>query len=174
MTRRKEPRRPRSKRTWELNPVQKAYSVPKGGKGYARSRKRELPREELWVKLHDGALRHPKVVVLLSGEGHQFNEILSYVDRGILEAEVLAVISDNPGAVGVGVASTRGIRTLIVDPAGFGEGDTLSGEISRILDKLDPDVVVLDDFAGSVRLRDKKNRRVVDRAETLFMIAATN
>jgi len=126
------------------------------------------------VKLHGSAIKHPKVVVLLSGEGRQFNEMLSYFDRGILEGEVLLVISDDPEAGGVSVASTRGIRTLIVDPAHFSEGEALSDEINRILDRLDPDVVVLDGFAGSVRLREKKNRRVVDRAETLLEIAATN
>ena len=173
VTRRKEPRRPRSKRTWELNPVQRARSAPTAGKGYARSRKREVPREEVRVKLHKDAPRPLKIVVLLSGEGRELNEILSYVDNEVIEGEILAVISHNPAAGALRAASERGIRTLNVDRTGFGDAQAFRNEINRILDRLSPDVVVLDGFTGPVRLKDKKSRRVVDRAEALLGIATT-
>ena|GEM_PF-3228685 len=173
MTRRKEPRRPRSKRTWQLNPVQKTHSAARGAELYSRRRKRDVPREEIWVKLHQAAHRPPRIVVLLSGEGKQLDEILSYIDNGTVEAEIVAVIGDDSSPRGVGAASERGIRTLTVDPAGFGGAEGFSREINRILDRLNPDIVVVDGFAESVRLRDKSNRRVTYRAETLVEIAAT-
>jgi len=173
VTRRKEPRRPRGKRTWELNPVQKARAAPKAGKGYARSRKSQVPREEAWVKLRKDARTPLKIVVLLSGEGRELNEILSYVDNEVIEGEILAVISDNPAAGVVSAASEREIRTLKVDRAGFGDAQAFSNEINRILDRLSPDVVVLDGFAVPVRFKDRESRRVVDRAGALLEIATT-
>ena len=101
------------------------------------------------------------------------NEILSYIENEVIEGEILAVISHNPAAGALSAGSERGIITLNVDRTGFGDAQAFSNKINRILDRLSPDVVVVNGFAGPVRLKDKKNRRVVDRAEALLEIAAT-
>jgi folate-dependent phosphoribosylglycinamide formyltransferase PurN len=133
-----------------------------------------VPREEVRVKLHKDARRPLKILVLLSGEGRELNEILSYVDNEMIEGEILAVISDNPTARGLSTASERGIRTLRIDPTGFVDAQAFTSEINHILDRLSPDVVVLDGFAVAVRLKHRKNRGVVDRAGALLDIAATD
>ena len=174
VTRRKEPRRPRSKRTWELNPVQRTCSTPRGSKGHAPSRKRKVPREELRVRSHKDARRSPRIVVLVSGEGAQLDEIFSYIDHGLTDVQIVAVIGDDPGARGIRSASERGIRTLIVEPTDSGDVKAFSSKLKHTLDRLNPDVVVLDGFTSSVGLKDRKNRRVTDRAEVLLEIAATD
>jgi hypothetical protein len=174
VTRRKEPRRPRIRRTWTRNPVQRAHSTPQGAKGYSRAGVREIMHEEIRVGGGKTAHRPLRIVVLLSGEGRQLRGIFSQLESGMLEGEVVAVLSDNVDAAGLSAARESGIETVILDPAAVGDKDLFSEEINANLDRLNPDVVVLDDFAGPVRLKESKNRHVIHRAAALLEIAATD
>lgn len=171
MTRRKEPRRPRIRRTWARNPAQRVHGTPKGGKGYTRSRQRQVSREEVRVSVHTGARKHLRIAVLLSGEGRELSKTFSYIDNRVLEGEIVAVIGDDPDAEGMRQASERGIRTLIADPCSLVGTATFSREINDILDKLNPDAVILDGFSSAVRLKEKANRLVTDRADVLLEMA---
>lgn len=174
MTRRKEPRRPRIRRTWTRNPAQRAHSTLSGAKGYARTRASEILHEEIRVSVGESAHKPLRIVVLLSGEGRQLHTILSQLDNRALKGEVVAVISDNPNAKGLSAARERDIKTVVLDPARFSDTRAFSREISDSLDRFDPDVVVLDDFAGPAKLTERRNRHVIHRADALLEIAATD
>jgi phosphoribosylglycinamide formyltransferase-1 len=110
-------------------------------------------------------------VVLVSGEGRELSKAFSYVDNHALPGEIVAVIADDPGTKGITAASERGIRTFIVAPTGFIDSAAFNREINDILDKLSPDAVILDGFARPVRLRERANRLVTDRADVLLEMA---
>ena len=112
--------------------------------------------------------------MLLSGEGGELSKTFLYIDNRVLDGEIVAVIGDDPDVEGIRKAAERGIRTLIVDPSGIIDTAAFSRDINDILDKLNPDAVVLDGFARSVRLRERQDRYITDRAETLLEIAATD
>jgi folate-dependent phosphoribosylglycinamide formyltransferase PurN len=76
-------------------------------------------------------------------------------------------------AAGLSAARERGIEIVVLDPAALCDTDLFSEEINDNIDRLNPDVVVLDDFAGPVRLKESKNRHVIHRAAALLEIAAT-
>jgi len=119
--------------------------------------------------------RHPqkrlRIVVLLSGEGTELGKLLSYFDNRQAQADIVAVLADNPGADGLDIASDRGIMTMIIDPASFPDTAAFAKKVNDVLDKLSPDVVVLDGFAHSVRLTERANLLVTDRADVLLDIA---
>jgi folate-dependent phosphoribosylglycinamide formyltransferase PurN len=110
-------------------------------------------------------------VVLLSGEGTELGKLLSYIDKGQADADIVAVMADSAGPHGLDVASERRIMTTIVDPAGFADTAAFAKKINDAIDKLKPDVVVLDGFAHRVRLSETTNRLVTDRADALLEIA---
>ena len=172
MTGRKEPRRPRIRRTWTRNPSQRTHSTPKGAKGYARTRTREVLHEEIRVSVGKKLHKPLRIVVLLSGKGRQLHSIFSHLDNKVLEGEIVAVISDNADADGLTAARERGIKTVILDPARFVDAEAFSKELNENLDEFNPGVVLLDGFAGPAKLREKRNRHVTHRAEALLEIAA--
>ena len=109
--------------------------------------------------------------MLLSGEGTELGRLLSYIDKGQADADVVAVLVDNRRADGLDLASDRGIMTEIIDPAGFASTAAFVKKVNDTLDKLNPDVVVLDGFAHRVRLSERTSRLVTDRADALLEIA---
>ena len=116
MTGRKEPRRPRIKQTWVRTPVEGEQAAPRNLKGHARQRERDAWAAEAWrAGPAKRAGRRLRVAALLSDEGREFSGLLSYLDRREIQGHVVAVISDNPDAAGVVLASDRGIRTVIVE-----------------------------------------------------------
>ena len=112
-----------------------------------------------------------RVVVMLSGKGTELDRLLLYIDKRQADADVVAVLADNPGADGLDLASDRGIVIEIIDPAGFPDTAAYAKKVNDTLDTLNPDVVVLDGFAHRVRLNERRNRLVTDRADALSEIA---
>jgi len=131
-------------------------------------------REEMRVGGCRTAHRPLRIMVLLSGEGKQLHGVFSQLESGVLEGEIVAVLSDNADAAGLSAARERGIETVVLDSTAVGDTDLFSEEINDNLDRLDPDVVVLDDFKAPVRLKKSKNRHVIHRAAALLEIAATD
>ena len=57
-------------------------------------------------------MSRPRIAILISGTGSNMEAIISACGHGILEAETVIVISDNPEAPGLKKAQSRGIRTF--------------------------------------------------------------
>ena len=56
-----------------------------------------------------------KLAILLSGRGSNFKAIVEAVDRGLIPAEIVGVISNRPDAPGLEEARRRGISAYAVD-----------------------------------------------------------
>ena len=88
--------------------------------------------------------------MLLSGRGSNFEAIADAVAAGgIPEAEIVAVISDVPGAAGLERARERGLPAHAVDRRRFASRREHEAQILRILETARPDVICL---AGYMRV----------------------
>jgi phosphoribosylglycinamide formyltransferase-1 len=91
-----------------------------------------------------------RLAVLLSGRGSNFEAIADAVAaERIPDAEIVAVISDVPGAAGLGRARERGLPAHAVDRRRFAGRSEHEAEILRILEAARPDVICL---AGYMRV----------------------
>ena len=88
------------------------------------------------------------MVVLISGRGSNLEAILS---ANIPGANVLAVVSSRADAGGLEIARRHGIRTEMVEAAGYAQRADFDAALARVVDGLQPELVVL---AGFMRLLD--------------------
>ncbi|MHA6511173.1 phosphoribosylglycinamide formyltransferase [Tessaracoccus sp. Z1128] len=89
------------------------------------------------------------VVVLLSGSGTLCQALLDAVDAGAVDAEVVAVISDQPDAYGLERARQRGIPALAHPLARGADRGAWDAELAELVGSFDPDLVA---SAGFMKL----------------------
>ena len=90
-----------------------------------------------------------KIVVLLSGEGSNLQVIIDQIDSGNIKAKISAVISNRADANGLKRAEQAGLPNLFIDHTGFDSRESFDQELSKIIDKYTPDLIVL---AGFMRI----------------------
>lgn len=90
-----------------------------------------------------------RTVVMISGGGTNLQAIINETLAGELPINLFAVVSDRPGVLGLDRAEKAGIPTHVVDYRGIGEREAAERELSRTLDELDPELIVL---AGFMRI----------------------
>lgn len=90
-----------------------------------------------------------RLAVLASGRGSNFDALYQAVQRGDLDAELVALISDNPDALALNKARERGIEALAIKPADFASRDLYEEQIVAHLQRREVDLVAL---AGYMRL----------------------
>lgn len=91
----------------------------------------------------------PRLAIFCSGNGSNFEAILTAIRRGTLRAEVAVMVCDKPGAYAVTRASKAGIPTVVVSPKLFPSRAEYEKLILRILKSQQIDLIVL---AGFMRI----------------------
>jgi phosphoribosylglycinamide formyltransferase-1 len=104
-----------------------------------------------------GIGRGARTVVMISGGGTNLQAIINETLAGELPINLFAVVSDRPGVLGLDRAEKAGIPTHVVDYRAIGKREDAERELSRTLDELDPELIVL---AGFMRILPT---RVVER-----------
>jgi phosphoribosylglycinamide formyltransferase 1 len=93
------------------------------------------------------------IVILISGGGSNMAAIVREAQRGnwreSLDAEVAAVISNQPDAGGLALAKEQKIATEVVDHKGFASREAFDAALAGAIDRHRPAVVVL---AGFMRI----------------------
>ena len=82
------------------------------------------------------------LVILISGRGSNMEAVLD----ARLPARVAAVISNNPQARGLAIASRRGIATAVIDHRGFADRPAFETALVAEIQRHSPDLVVLAGF----------------------------
>ena len=90
-----------------------------------------------------------KVAVLISGSGTNLQAIIDAQRAGDLNIDIVAVLSDNPGAYGLTRAAEAGLHTITVNYQSFASRADYDQELRRALDAVAPDLIVL---AGYMRI----------------------
>jgi len=89
------------------------------------------------------------LVVLISGSGSNLQAIIDAIREQGLQAEVRAVISNNPDAYGLTRARNAGIAAEVLDHRSFPSREAYDRELQVLIDHYQPDLVVL---AGFMRI----------------------
>ncbi|WP_374674529.1 phosphoribosylglycinamide formyltransferase [Ideonella sp.] len=87
-----------------------------------------------------------RIVILLSGRGSNMQAIVERCADEGWPAQVVAVVSNRPGAGGLAYAAGRGIATAVVDHRAFADRGEFDAELARTIDHWQPDLVVLAGF----------------------------
>ena len=90
-----------------------------------------------------------RVAVLLSGRGSNFQSLLNASLEGSLGGEISLVISNRPGAGGLGIAQDACIETALIDHQCYPTRETFDQDLAGAIDRAHPDLVVL---AGFMRI----------------------
>ena len=89
------------------------------------------------------------VVVLLSGSGTTLQAMLDEIKAGTLKVDLRAVISDQPGAAGLGRAEDAGIETCALLPEDHAERKAFDHALASCINEFRPEYIVL---AGYMRI----------------------
>jgi phosphoribosylglycinamide formyltransferase-1 len=89
------------------------------------------------------------LVVLISGNGSNLQAIIDAIKEQGLQAEVRAVISNNPDAYGLTRARDADIAAEVLDHRTFPSREAYDRELQCLIDRYQPDLVVL---AGFMRI----------------------
>ena len=89
------------------------------------------------------------IVILLSGRGSNMGVIARAAASGALPVAVRAVISDQPAAPGLALATSLGLHTELLSPAGFATRGDYDRRLSEVVAVHRPGLVVL---AGFMRI----------------------
>ncbi len=90
-----------------------------------------------------------RIVILISGRGSNMQAIVQGCAEQQWRADVVAVISNRPGAAGLAFAAERGIATAVVDHRSFTSREEFDTALATAIDQFRPDVLVL---AGFMRI----------------------
>jgi phosphoribosylglycinamide formyltransferase-1 len=90
-----------------------------------------------------------RIVILISGRGSNMRSIVEACAVERWPAQVVAVISNRPGAAGLAFAAEQGIAAQVIDHKAFATRDAFDAALAQAIDAHAPDLVVL---AGFMRI----------------------
>lgn len=90
-----------------------------------------------------------KLAILVSGNGSNLQAIIDSIESGKLNARIVVVISNNPGAYALTRASSHGIPVVIHENHGYANRSEYDTAVVKILREHDADLVIL---AGFMRI----------------------
>lgn len=92
------------------------------------------------------AVSAERIVVMISGRGSNAMAVIEACHGGLIDGQVVKVISDQPEAVGLQRAQAHGISTACVDAAQHGDRGSLERALTASIDEASPTLVVLAGF----------------------------
>jgi phosphoribosylglycinamide formyltransferase-1 len=95
-----------------------------------------------------------RVVVLASGRGSDFESIAKAARSGGIGAEIVCMITDNPGAGAIAKASALGVPSKVIDYTKFPSRAEYEKELMKAIGSFAPDLVVLAGYMRIVRSTD--------------------
>ena len=90
-----------------------------------------------------------RLVILVSGGGSNLQSIIDGCENGDINANVSAVISNNPDAGGLERAAKASIPNVAIDHRAFESREAFDLALSELIDSFNPDLVIL---AGFMRI----------------------
>jgi len=90
-----------------------------------------------------------RVAVLASGRGSNLQSVLDACAKGLVNAEVVAVVSDDPDSQAMQRARKAKVPAHGIAPGGKGMRAQHEAEVQRVLDEARPEIIVL---AGYMRV----------------------
>ena len=89
------------------------------------------------------------LAILISGNGSNLQAIIDAIESGRLNAEIKAVVSNNPEAYGLLRATRHNLHTRVIDDHDYDSRKCYDEELQHYLESVGPDYIVL---AGFMRI----------------------
>ena len=90
-----------------------------------------------------------KLAILISGNGSNLQAIIDAIEAGRLDAEITAVVSDNPEAYGLVRATRHNLHSRVINARGYASRSDYDEALQHYLELMAPDYIVL---AGFMRI----------------------
>jgi phosphoribosylglycinamide formyltransferase-1 len=90
-----------------------------------------------------------KLVILLSGNGSNLQSFIDCIKSGSLSAEIVAVFSNRPDAIGLKRAANANIPSQAINHTDFNSREDFDAKLMQRIDHYAPDLVIL---AGFMRI----------------------
>ena len=90
-----------------------------------------------------------RLVILVSGRGSNMKAVVQAVQERRLQAQVVAVVTDKPGAEGLAWARQQGLDTVVLEPGHYVNREAFDSALAEAVHALAPDYVLL---AGFMRI----------------------
>ncbi|MAC68434.1 MAG: phosphoribosylglycinamide formyltransferase, partial [Gammaproteobacteria bacterium] len=90
-----------------------------------------------------------RIVVLLSGNGSNLQAIIDNINAGNINGVIVAVISNNPQALGLKKAESENLETTVLNHLEYHSRNHFDAVLLEKLISLSPDLIVL---AGFMRI----------------------
>ena len=84
-----------------------------------------------------------RLVVLISGSGSNLQCFIDASDAGLLNAEIVAVISNKSAVQGLTRAAAANIPNIAIDHRAFDSREEFDESLAQIIESYQPDLVVL-------------------------------
>lgn len=91
----------------------------------------------------------PRIVVLISGKGSNLQSFIDAVQMRVIDGEIVAVISNNPGVLGLERAEKAGIPTQVVNHRDYPDRESFDAALAEVVESYRPNLVLL---AGFMRI----------------------
>jgi formyltetrahydrofolate-dependent phosphoribosylglycinamide formyltransferase len=88
----------------------------------------------------------PKLAVLISGNGSNLQSMIEHIRKGLLQAQIVVVISNQADAYGLHRAHKAGIPTIVVDHNMFENRKLFDRALLKELARFDVEWVILSGF----------------------------
>ena len=83
----------------------------------------------------------PKVIIFISGNGSNLQNIINNIDSDFLKMDIVAVVSNNSEAKGLAKAEAAGIKTIVIDTS-----NKYIDQLLAIANTYDIDLILLSGF----------------------------
>lgn len=90
-----------------------------------------------------------RLVVLASGNGSNFQAIIDACESGRLDAEVVLLVVNRPGAYALERARTHGIPSRLIDHTTYPDREAFDAALAEAIDEARPDWIIM---AGFMRI----------------------
>jgi len=90
-----------------------------------------------------------RLVVLASGNGSNFQAIIDACESGRLDAEVVLLVVNRPGAYALERAEEHGIPSRLIDHKDYPDRESFDAALAEAIDEVHPDWVIM---AGFMRI----------------------
>jgi phosphoribosylglycinamide formyltransferase-1 len=87
-----------------------------------------------------------KIGVLVSGSGSNLQSIIDNIEKGLLDAVIMVVVSNNPHAYAIERAKKHQIPSVVMENKDYGSRDEFDGAMVNILKSYSVELVVMAGF----------------------------
>ncbi len=94
-----------------------------------------------------------RIAVLLSGSGTSLENLITRIEKGSLDAEIVCVIASRADAYGLERARSHGVPACAVPRRAHADSAAFNDSLHRVLDEARPELVVLAGFLSKLELR---------------------